>query len=129
MRRSSTVARLLLLPFPLVLACGQEPIPNGEVLYRRLCASCHGVAGRGDGPAAVVLHPPPTDLTRVMVDVPELMRLIDGRTAISAHGSSAMPVWGQIFEQVHLDTAHAKRIAMLQAKALAEYVTTLSSVD
>ena len=35
----------------------------GARLYRDNCASCHGVGGRGDGPAAADLNPPPTDFT------------------------------------------------------------------
>ena len=34
-----------------------------EALYRRHCAVCHGIAGRGDGPAAGLLSPPPRDFT------------------------------------------------------------------
>ncbi|MDF1701870.1 MAG: c-type cytochrome, partial [Planctomycetota bacterium] len=34
----------------------------GAALYARHCASCHGAAGRGDGPAAAFLDTPPTDL-------------------------------------------------------------------
>lgn len=39
---------------------GSEP-SRGEVrrLYRRHCSSCHGRDGRGRGPAASVLDPPP----------------------------------------------------------------------
>lgn len=32
-------------------------------LYTRHCAPCHGTSGRGDGPAARFLHPPPRDFT------------------------------------------------------------------
>jgi mono/diheme cytochrome c family protein len=32
-------------------------------LYRERCAVCHGPDGRGDGPAAALLTPPPTDFT------------------------------------------------------------------
>jgi len=35
---------------------------NGKPLFLRYCASCHGVAGRGDGPDASFLDPPPRDL-------------------------------------------------------------------
>jgi mono/diheme cytochrome c family protein len=35
----------------------------GARLYQRHCASCHGPAGRGDGPDAVFYDPPPRDLT------------------------------------------------------------------
>ncbi len=31
-------------------------------LYARHCAVCHGATGRGDGPAAGLLTPPPRDL-------------------------------------------------------------------
>lgn len=35
---------------------------HGASLYRVHCASCHGDRGRGDGPAAAGLDPPPPDL-------------------------------------------------------------------
>ncbi len=37
-------------------------IARGIALYRRHCADCHGAAARGDGPLAVRLAKPPTDL-------------------------------------------------------------------
>lgn len=36
---------------------------RGAELYRASCAACHGPSGRGDGPAAEGLEPPPTDFT------------------------------------------------------------------
>src|SRR5512134_3746191 len=36
---------------------------RGARLYAAECASCHGPAGRGDGPAAAALTPVPADLT------------------------------------------------------------------
>jgi len=38
------------------------PIAAGGRLYARDCASCHGPAGAGDGPAARAFSPPPPDL-------------------------------------------------------------------
>jgi len=35
----------------------------GARVFAESCASCHGSAGRGDGPAAPALDPPPADLT------------------------------------------------------------------
>lgn len=35
----------------------------GKALYEASCASCHGTAGKGDGPAAAGLNPPPADFT------------------------------------------------------------------
>ena len=38
-------------------------VARGSALYRENCASCHGVSGRGDGPAAVGLRVRPANLT------------------------------------------------------------------
>ena len=52
----------------LALGCGgEEAEPNGEVargralFIRNGCAVCHGELGRGDGPVAASLKPPPRD--------------------------------------------------------------------
>ena len=96
-RRS--VAEAAVLVAALVLAVppsrADEPPTGGAALYARYCASCHGADGRGDGPAAASLTPPPTDLTRLGTGVRELMGAIDGRRTIRAHGTAAMPVWGE----------------------------------
>lgn len=36
---------------------------SGQAVFAANCATCHGDGGRGDGPAAVGLEPPPADLT------------------------------------------------------------------
>lgn len=38
-------------------------IRTGEALYSQNCAPCHGVQGKGDGPAGMALNPRPGDLT------------------------------------------------------------------
>ncbi|NOY61909.1 MAG: c-type cytochrome [Gammaproteobacteria bacterium] len=37
------------------------PLTLGARLYQQLCAQCHGSDGRGDGPQAAGLEPPPVD--------------------------------------------------------------------
>ncbi|HEY8393814.1 MAG TPA: CopD family protein [Thermaerobacter sp.] len=44
-----------------------EVLERGREIYALHCASCHGPAGRGDGPAAAGMVPPPADLTGVHV--------------------------------------------------------------
>lgn len=52
MRRRSTLALALLPILPLALAaCGLFPAKSeGEKLWRRLCAECHGLDGAGNTP-------------------------------------------------------------------------------
>jgi mono/diheme cytochrome c family protein len=52
---------LLVLVFA-SLAQAQEP--DAQALYGRVCAPCHGLNGRGEGPAAWLLSPAPRDFTR-----------------------------------------------------------------
>ena len=39
-----------------------DSIAAGQVVYERYCQTCHGINGRGDGPGAAGLEPPPADL-------------------------------------------------------------------
>jgi copper transport protein len=50
-------------PFPSTA----DSLATGRQVYQQNCQSCHGVDGRGDGPAAAGLAPPPADL---LVHVP-----------------------------------------------------------
>jgi mono/diheme cytochrome c family protein len=38
-------------------------IEQGRGIYKANCAACHGDGGKGDGPAAGALKPPPRDHT------------------------------------------------------------------
>jgi len=87
-------------------ACTTTPPPaelrslSGLELYGRLCASCHGVDGHGDGPVAPMIKTGVPDLTRVAArdggefPTEDVRRIIDGRTDRRAHGPRDMPVWG-----------------------------------
>ena len=39
-------------------------VENGQVLFETNCVTCHGRSGKGDGPLAVQITPPPPDLTQ-----------------------------------------------------------------
>ena len=45
------------------IAAEKSDTANGKSIYNNFCASCHGNAGKGDGPAAAALNPKPKDLT------------------------------------------------------------------
>ncbi len=108
-------------------ACGREPTYplNAQAGYDRWCASCHGTTGRGDGPAAASLSPPPTDLTVSPLNLAQLMEVIDGRRTVRAHGTAAMPVWGEVFEAAREGDDRQHRDALRQVQGLAEYVQAL----
>ena len=117
---------LSLLALSLSTGCRRSaPEETGEMLYRRYCASCHGLEGRGEGPAAGALCPSPPDLAQLSYGIPEILRQIDGRRTIRGHGTAAMPVWGEVFEQSLITEAHARRTALLRAQAIAEHVYRL----
>ena len=45
------------------IAPTSDSVAAGQVVYERYCQTCHGVNGRGDGPGAEGLEPPPADLS------------------------------------------------------------------
>jgi mono/diheme cytochrome c family protein len=75
----------------------------GAQLFRTYCAACHGVNGRGAGPAAEQLRKTPPDLTKYtarnggVFPSERLRQIIDGR-GVAAHGDREMPVWGDAFQ-------------------------------
>lgn len=73
--------------------------------YQNSCASCHGVAGKGDGPVVRYLVSQPTDLTQMakrnggVFPKDRVAAMIDGRGTpdIGPHGTREMPIWGSTF--------------------------------
>jgi copper transport protein len=86
-------------PFPPTAAS----VEAGQRLYAQRCASCHGLSGRGNGPLAAGLRPPPADL---VVHVPlhadhDLFRIIHAGiagTAMAPFGEqmTAEEIWHTI---------------------------------
>jgi mono/diheme cytochrome c family protein len=78
-------------------------VDGGRDLFATYCASCHGVSGRGNGPAAEELRRRPADLTQYakhnggIFNGARIHSSVDGR-AVKAHGTMEMPVWGDAFK-------------------------------
>ena len=76
---------------------------EGKLSYRRACASCHGIDGRGSGPVAPALRTPPADLTTLTArhqgDFPRdhVIAVIVGERELPGHGTREMPVWSERF--------------------------------
>lgn len=104
---------------------------TGPALYMRFCASCHGPAGRGDGPVAGTLRVEVPDLTllarRAGGTYPRerVVRVIDGRHTLAAHGSRIMPVWGEDLGRHELGNPNAERTTRTLLARLADYVWLL----
>ena len=60
------LADALLKSYPIAAVPSTPPDPaRAASLYGQQCAGCHGASGRGDGPAAASLNPPPINFTDV----------------------------------------------------------------
>jgi mono/diheme cytochrome c family protein len=79
----------------------QETSPaSGKQMYATYCAVCHGVDGRGSGPAAAALKVPPTNLAQLSkanggkFPGAHIYTVLQFGIETPAHGTKDMPVWG-----------------------------------
>lgn len=63
-QQAHALADQLLATYPIPIVSKTPPnLARGAALYQAQCAACHGVGGRGDGPAATGLDPKPVAFT------------------------------------------------------------------
>jgi mono/diheme cytochrome c family protein len=97
-----SVALAVLVAAPCTARAGESEDAD-RALFLRYCAACHGADGKGGGVVGPAFANRPPDLTRLARDaggefpLARVLRAIDGRDVIRAHGSADMPVWGEVF--------------------------------
>jgi mono/diheme cytochrome c family protein len=87
---------------------GKTFVAKGHKLFNQYCATCHGITGKGEGPVASALKVGPPDLTAIQqagekFPFYRVQTKIDGEKAVVAHGTSKMPVWGEVFKRTTND--------------------------
>jgi mono/diheme cytochrome c family protein len=122
----------------LLAACSTQPpasdltTMSGLQLYQQLCASCHGVEAKGDGPVAPLIKIGVPDLTRIAAreggefPTEDVRRTIDGRFERPAHGPRDMPVWGwQLYDETVVGEALARTRTDSMIDRLVEYLKSI----
>ena len=126
LRVSSGFAALL---SALAISAGAQE--TEQKLYLRYCSACHGESGKGDGVVSGLLNPRPADLTQLAkkaggkFSFNEIVKTIDGRQTIRAHGQSDMPVWGEIFRQEKAGVDYAETAARGKAILITRYLQSI----
>jgi len=92
---------------------------SGAQMYKDYCAVCHGIDGKGDGPAMEFLKAPPPSL-RTLAKTnggkfpdTKLTAVLHFGSGNKAHGTSDMPFWGPMFRSEGGHDIAALRIANL----------------
>jgi len=103
----------------------------GKNLYMQYCSACHGPGGKGDGVLSNLMHPKPPDLTQLAkksggtFPFYGVIRIIDGRETVRAHGNSDMPVWGARFQAEDSGSPDAQAIARGKVVLIADYLESI----
>jgi mono/diheme cytochrome c family protein len=103
---------------------------NGKQMYGSYCASCHGVDGKGAGPAAVALKVRPSDLTVLSKNnggkfpAAHVISVLQFGAENSAHGTAEMPVWGPVLGGMNQT---APELRTLRVSNLSRYLESLQA--
>ena len=103
----------------------------GRRFYRQYCSACHGPNGHGDGVVSQFMRPRPADLTQLAHNAGgrfpfyDVIRSIDGRETVRAHGDPDMPVWGTILDSEEPDAPGRHEVAHAKITLIADYLRTI----
>ena len=98
-----------------------EMLEKGKSLYQANCTACHGESGKGDGPGAGVLKPPPRDHTdyaymsaltdKEIADVIRMGGAIKGRPLMPSHPAITARQWTRSW-RTSARSAHRNRVSL-----------------
>ena len=81
----------------------------GKMEFQKNCASCHGIAGKGDGPFVEFLKQTPPDLGVLskryggVYPQAKVYEWIRDVNRVRAHGTQEMPIWGDRYSKEIVD--------------------------
>jgi len=99
---------------PPTTSATSTPAPAGDLgsqVYATRCVTCHGPAGKGDGPAAAGLNPKPRNHT----DGSYMNSRTDAQLLeVIRNGKGAMPAWGKILsdQEIQAVLKHVRTLAV-----------------
>ncbi|HEY4379955.1 MAG TPA: c-type cytochrome [Acidobacteriaceae bacterium] len=144
MSKHMSVLLLAGASFVALAACAQQPIPkiakvpikptlasDGHQMFTTYCAVCHGVDGRGSGPAASALKAKPVDLTLLshqngdVFPSKTVTSVLRFGVETPAHGSTEMPIWGELMRNLSPDKRNSSMIVQQRIDNLASYLKTI----
>ena len=110
---------------------------SGRQLYLKYCGACHGPDAKGDGIVASFMRVKPPDLTLIAArhggefSLEQVVKTIDGREMLHAHGEPAMPVWGDVLSRELGAGAHRsvpiERRVQSRILSIAEYLESIQA--
>lgn len=131
----ATATRVILaLPLALQLLRAAPALAeagDGRSAFLRYCAACHGEDASGHGPTRAAFRTPPADLTKLSgrnggaFPRQELFAVIEQRSAIAAHGSRALPVWGETFWRIAGESRQDRSPSSRTMDAIVDFLETL----
>jgi mono/diheme cytochrome c family protein len=92
---------------------------SGKQMFIDFCSACHGMDGKGNGPAVAFLKTPPTNLTKLAqrnkgkFPSTDFVGTLRFGTGAHPHGTVDMPMWGDLFTARNGSGQAAVRIANL----------------
>lgn len=132
-KRRPTIVVLIALPLLLLATrvLAGEPTDPGKQLYLQYCSACHGEQGRGDGVVSGFMRPQPTDLTQIAKQAggefpfAEMLKIIDGRQTVRAHGDPDMPVWGELFHTEQAESLNQQAIIRGKVMLITDHLQSM----